>query len=356
MNRLVHLGLSRGTYTFQTEYFDEQYRAFEQAFYDEYLVYDVIAPLHNILITGSVQLSDEFKISPLTDDDVDPARIAKTNLIRPESSLEGSQCAIRSTFRVQKIVGDNVQMDLSEASLDRRRFEETTARVDELINAMRLHGVETVYYSAIIFRTPEWLFSDEKVFPTRMRAPVPVVYQKNELWLRDFSKFWHLLQSEGIKKRKWLAVAIRRFGYALERPFNEDRLVDLMIACESLFLNDLSAQGELSYRLALRAAYLLGNDTAARTTVYHNVKQAYNFRSAVVHGSSRTIQIKDEHGEPVKLDQFLGIIQAYMHRALRLMIERAATLTPSQILFDWDALILNQNNSLSTTETHENGI
>ena len=334
MSRLVHLGLPRGTYTFNLEYFDAAYQTFEQAFYDEYLVYDVITPLHNILITGSVRLSDEFEISPLTDDDLDPAALASTNLIS-ESHFWGYPCAIRSTFRIRKIVGDNVEINLSDDAADRKRFEETTARVDELVNALRLYGAETVYYPTIIFRTPEWLFSDERVFRTRMHAHVPLVYELDEPWLLDFSRFWQLLQSDRIRKRKALVQAIRRFGYALERPFNEDRLVDFIIACESLFLSDAPAQGNLSNTLAQRAAYLLSNNTPERTTVFHNIKQAYKFRNAVVHASSRTIRIKDEQGAPLEVEQFLGIIQAYTHRALRLMIERAATVNLKEPLFKW---------------------
>lgn len=343
MNRLIDLGLPRGTYTFNPKYFDQEYQTFEQAFYDEYLVYDVIAPLHNILLTGSVRLSDEFEISPLTDDDLDPARLGNNTLIS-DSHCWGNPCAIRSTFRIRKIVGDNVEINLLDDATDRKRFEETTARVDELVNALRLYGADTVYYSAIIFRTSEWLFSDERVFRTRMHEHVPLVYEQDEAGLRDFSKFWQVLQSDRIRKRKALGRAIRRFGYALERPFNEDRLVDFIIACESLFLSDSPAQRNLSNRLAERVAYLLSNDAArGRTTIFHNIKQAYKFRNAVVHASSRTLRIKDEQGNPIELEQLLGIIQDYTHRTLRLMIERAASVNLKEPLFDWNTLALNQD-------------
>jgi hypothetical protein len=340
MSRLVYLGLPRGTYTFNQEYFDAAYQTFEQAFYDEYLVYDVIAPLHNILITGSVRLSDEFEISPLTDDDLDRTHFANINL-RSELHFWGDPCAIRSTFRIRKIVGNNVEINRSGDASDQKRFAETTARVDELVNALRLYGADTVYYSAIIFRTPEWLFSDERVFHTRMHAHVPLVYEQDEAWLRNFSKFWQLLQSDRIRKRKALVRAIRRFGYALERPFNEDRLVDFIIACESLFLSDSPAQKNLSNTLAQRVAYLLGNNAAGRTTVFHNIKQAYKLRNAVVHASSRTIRIKNEQGDPIEVEQFLRIIQDYTHQALRLMIGRAASVDRNEPLFNWSTLMLD---------------
>jgi hypothetical protein len=57
-----------------------------------------------------------------------------------------------------------------------------------------------------------------------------------------------------------LANAVRRFSYACERDRPDDRLVDLMIAAESLFLGGESGpgnRGELSYRLSLRAAFFI---------------------------------------------------------------------------------------------------
>jgi hypothetical protein len=109
------------------------------------------------------------------------------------------------------------------------------------------------------------------------------VYEQDEAWLLELSKFWQLLQSGRIRKRKGLVQAIRRIGYALERLFNEDRLVDFIIACESLFLSDSPTQRNLSNTLAQRVAYLLSNNAVDRSTVFHNIKQAYKLRNAVVH-------------------------------------------------------------------------
>jgi len=73
--------------------------------------------------------------------------------------------------------------------------------------------------------------------------------------------------------------------------------------------------------------------------------------SAAVAASSRTIRIKDEQGDPIGVEQFLGIIQADTHRALRLMIERAASLDLKEPLFDWNTFILNRTSRVSTDET-----
>ena len=109
-----------------------------------------------------------------------------------------------------------------------------------------------------------------------------------------------------------------------------------------MFLSDSPTQRNLSNTLAQRVAYLLSNNAAGRSTVFHNIKQAYKFRNAVVHASSRTIRIKDEQGNLIELEQFLGTFQAYPHRALRLMIERAASVDVNEPLFELEHVDLNQ--------------
>jgi hypothetical protein len=353
MRRLPQMGLARGKYEFDEDYFECEYKSFETAFYDDYITYDVIAPLQNILVTGTVKLTEDIEIFLLTDDDLDPRRSSSSKVIQQEPGFAGGPCAVRSKFRVRKLIGEQASIDIDESQRDRARLTQTAEQIDEVVNAMRLFGAETVYYTSIIYRTSGWLFSDEKVLPTRMRAPVPLIYQNNQVWLQAFSQFWRKLR-KSVCERKFISVAIRRFGYAIERPFTEDRLVDFMIAAESLFLNDIEDkkyQGELQYRLSMRCACLLGSDVSSRSIVREYMRQAYNIRSSVVHGSVKTIQPRDENRNPIPLEQFLGTIQMYMHRAIRLMIDQAATVGPKEPLFDWETVMLSGGNLIVSDKT-----
>jgi hypothetical protein len=78
-------------------------------------------------------------------------------------------------------------------------------------------------------------------------------------------------------------VALRRFYLAKLRDGDDDRILDLMIAAEALFLND--AQGELSFRLATRAALFLADTREHRVEVYRAMRDAYDKRSQIVHGA-----------------------------------------------------------------------
>jgi hypothetical protein len=80
-----------------------------------------------------------------------------------------------------------------------------------------------------------------------------------------------------------LAFAIQRFNLCDERAFDDDRLVDSWIALESL-LSKSDEGGDLSYRVALRLATLLGDSPADRQAIRGLAKRSYALRSKVVHG------------------------------------------------------------------------
>ncbi len=111
-------------------------------------------------------------------------------------------------------------------------------------------------------------------------------------------------------------VALRRFHSAYHGPI-EDRIIDQMIAFESLFLGDSQ---ELTYKLAQRAAFLLGR-RSSRETIFNNMKKAYKYRSRIVHGDN-----------PPSRDELRGIISK-TEDYLRQSIQRFL-------------LILSQRNSL----------
>ena len=68
----------------------------------------------------------------------------------------------------------------------------------------------------------------------------------------------------------------------LGRFRHEDRLLDIAVALEVLF--GLQG-GELTHKLSVRAAHLLGDSGEKRLAVYESVQRLYGERSRIVHGS-----------------------------------------------------------------------
>ena len=77
-----------------------------------------------------------------------------------------------------------------------------------------------------------------------------------------------------------IPVAVARWKKSMVRGDLVDQFIDLRIALESLFLS----QGqELSFRLAVSGAWLLGKDASDRRRVWDILRRAYKASSAAVH-------------------------------------------------------------------------
>jgi hypothetical protein len=81
-----------------------------------------------------------------------------------------------------------------------------------------------------------------------------------------------------------LRVPLQRLGIAMRRLSNVDSAIDLGIALEALFLNDLpDDRSELTFRLRLRVARYLEQDSKKREALFRIVGDLYALRSAAVH-------------------------------------------------------------------------
>ncbi len=162
---------------------------------------------------------------------------------------------------------------------------------------------------------------------------------RNEV--EEFSGFWKRLQDATEKGA--LANAIRRFSYASEREREDDRLVDLMIAAESLFLADAGApqeRGELRYRLALRAAFFIDSPEHSKRAIFKHMRRAYDARSAIVHGGGEPSSelLKSPTDAPLRLKDFVNLTEHFVRLALKKRIDIAKPKV--NIPVDWENLII----------------
>jgi len=139
-----------------------------------------------------------------------------------------------------------------------------------------------------------------------------------------------------------LANAICRFGFAHERYRIEDKIVDVLISAEALFLSSDTYTGEVKYRLSLRASLFLATDRDVRQAIFDRIKVAYDLRSSVVHGAAYNIKRlpKNKDGEKPTIEEFVWQIQEYLRIAILKTIQMADQADASGDLVDWDNLCL----------------
>lgn len=125
---------------------------------------------------------------------------------------------------------------------------------------------------------------------------------------------WRALRSS--PNTDLLRLPVSRWESSLLRQNREDKLIDCWISLESLLLS--GTKDELSYRVALRLAEFLGENGSERSSIYKDARISYEWRSAIVHGSSsKKLEKKQRLGDAVRITS----------ETLRLTLLKVLTLT-----------------------------
>jgi hypothetical protein len=335
VNQFIDLGAPRGKFTFDEAHFEKEYMDLEETYYDSAIEHTAIAPLNGFIAGGPLQLSDKIEIVQLEGD----AKETKS-----EGDLWHEKVyAISIKYSLPKAIGK-----VNELTPDHRRDDDAIRKavneqIAEVVTALRLQGIESVYVPGVIHKTSKWSFGQSRPFPGQFVPEITFSMSVEPDWMLKFKEFWKTLQTDVVQKRNFLLIAIRRFGYAHERYRSEDKIIDLLIAAEALFLSDNTYTGEIKYRLAQRSAFFLAATSEDRKIVFRRMKAAYDLRSATAHGGiyKKAFPPKSDGSEST-LDDFVGQIQEYVRWAI-LKALHLATLPDTPLkLVEWDDLILSK--------------
>jgi hypothetical protein len=240
------------------------------------------------------------------------------------------------TVRFQRQLVARESLDSSEAVSEIARIQDEGYRAIELtVWALRLFKRGAISVPIMIGGPP---FREDIHGASHLEQPQSaiVVYDLSADETRDFASFVREY-GDGLTA-KALDYPIRRFSEAETKQNPEDKIVDLMIACESLLLPD--REGELSYRMALRFAFTLGDSGKRRRELFDQMKAAYAIRSWIVHGKTRSVP-KLPNGQDADL---VGLI--VFSRSLGDLVREAllgAVISAHEGKWppDWDAAILD---------------
>lgn len=132
-----------------------------------------------------------------------------------------------------------------------------------------------------------------------------------------------------------LDEALRRFNSAYHGEL-EDRLIDQMIAFESLYIAD---DKELRYKLALRTAFLLGKK---RAKTFEDMKKAYDLRGQIVHGNKPV--------DRPRLEETIPKTEDYLRRSICKFLSLSKHYSVSEIRKRLDENILKNGKTLAQKE------
>jgi hypothetical protein len=341
-----------GSFAFTDERFQNTWEELAGFFGSSSISSRTIAPLPYLAVPAyPFRLNNELVLDRLTDDEV--TRCYTAGVIRPVSMqhplIYGEVAVgIRRTMFIPKLIRrGNEPHDAPEVGDEGRFGNRPLFRdelvIDDVLSALRLFKHTQIRISGLASWTDaHWLFG---VMSYRVLAQWPYggKFELSAAEVPHFLELWHLLE-EGAAR---FAFSIHRFNLAFDRGLLADRIVDLIIAAEALFLGDLDEKyrGELRFRFALRAAKFIEHPKYGEHDIFLVMRQAYDARSAIVHGSSpKETRLPDNQSAnlPTFIDAIEELVRLGLRKALS-MREEGRKLHSAEY---WDNLLFSKTNLL----------
>lgn len=305
--------------------------------------YYAVCPLLGVkLEVAPLVLEPGIVVDHMTDDEI--SRCLSAGFLptwpraQPFANLE-SVATVRVQYQLSKRIGD---CDQPSSSSELGQITGAHEKALDVLHALRVFRPGQVTVPGVLQFSTQWPLEGGISYHYMNPGTMPW-FNKYILHAPDceeFHVFWKNCRL--VMGRGSTAGAIRRFSYASDRDRDDDRLVDLMIAAESLFLSDAGApqeRGELRYRLALRAAFFIETSESSRIGVFRHMKRAYDARSSIVHGGEISNELlKSLNDTPISIKEFVQVTGNLVRIAIKKRTEMVAAKGNSGV--DWDALII----------------
>ena len=155
----------------------------------------------------------------------------------------------------------------------------------------------------------------------------------NETDIDKAKDLYELLTNLPSKIGGKLQIAIKRWIGSKTYQTSEDKIIDLAIAFEALYLPDT---GESTFKFAARASWYLGKDRKNRAELFEVFRELYKCRSRVVHGGELKENVTIE-GESVPIEKFITKAQDLCRDSIEKIIKQCSR---EGKFPDWNNLIL----------------
>ena len=194
-----------------------------------------------------------------------------------------------------------------------------------------------------------WLFPEEKFFhPCEGGGGVSLGRSRGQFGDATFGKPTKVGETE-IDEAKCLYRKLINLSSSdrekLQIPFDRwiksktpqnpiDKIIDLGIAFEALYLSEITEPTELSFRLRLHAAWHLRENEEDRQDLMREFSEIYSWRSSVVHTGKLPNKTKKTHFTHEEVQQFIERVQDLCRESIMKILK-------DKQFPDWDSLILS---------------
>ncbi|RKU28795.1 hypothetical protein C6497_08525 [Candidatus Poribacteria bacterium] len=177
---------------------------------------------------------------------------------------------------------------------------------------------------------------------TRVRypshSPFGIPNPLSTLQIDEAKRLYEILVNLDSGVEEKLQIPINRWIKSKRSRDPEDKMIDLGIAFESLFLPSDNVD-QLAFQFRLRASWLLGEDKAEREKLMDEFKAIYTLRSKAVHNGVVPKKIKVRKDEkPIATSEFIPRAQDLCRQSILKILEDGK-------FPDWNNLILGEEST-----------
>jgi len=298
---------------FDNEIFEKAYFDLEHFFYNETIPTIAFSPLHNFNSeVDSLELEEGLCIRKLKVKEreglLDESRFSEFSL--PE--VLSLKYVIELTYETKKMFGEMEIGRLPEAN--------PQEKINKLVIALRLFKPGVTGISIVRMRYD----LDIPIMGTITQGSLSrglyfgKEYNLTNAELEDFKRFWNELGSADYQ-----GIAIRRFNYAYLRGDPEDKLIDVMIALEALFLKGEKGGASSGTTIAVACSILIGKNQLDREKIKKTLTRAYTIRNCIVHGSEYE-RIRTDAKTSAKFDtlpELVSEVEDYLRESIKKLLD-----------------------------------
>lgn len=329
----------QGTLDFREKLFNSIYRAFEDYFYSNTLTFRIRWPVLGLeMEVEKIKLETDLSMVKLSNRESELLYQKPGSYISTPTYPAFLPTGYRLTV-LELIVQTPKVFDSTNLGVGADFLETAPTRAAELEYALRLFKPGAVSIQTMHTESKTW---DPKM--SRMTSSslyvypaFPGTYKLSRNEVARFKVFWRRFKRARKTTRKEVETSLRRFSYSFQRQRSEDRLIDYMIALEAILVQESQ---ELSYRLSMRGAALLGRNNAdKRERVFNELRAAYTQRGKAVHGAVPEERISVA-GERILFADFIDRIEEYVRSAIKEFLWRCETQTERELRETLDRAIV----------------
>ena len=300
-----------------------------------------MALLEGIRIETKIQVLEGIQLIPLANSSSDLPYFLPTSMISVVGLSANFFCN-KALLITDHLISPGFHSPLQSTTIRKHLFYNFRVNVNDVFeNVCQALSLACNSAVQISLKWPFW--PEDELFYLTRPGPGPPQFsappglfahpaEVGEADIKEAKRLYKILDKNSDIRGK-LQIPINRWikSKTLEEPI--DKIIDLGIAFEALYLSDIPEPTELSFRLRLHAAWHLGESEEDRKGLMKEFSEIYNWRSKVVHTGKLPNKTKKTPFTHKEVQQFIENAQDRCRESILKILEDGK-------FPDWNSLIL----------------